>query len=364
MDSEDHISEMVFDETTLKRIAPNHLLIVVRGMILAHSFPVAINTVDIAINQDMKAIKLKDELNVVYLQHCLTALKRQILKLISTAGHGTKKFDSNAMEKLFIPTPPPGLQNQFSTIAEKVEAIKSCYQQSLDDLEILYGALSQKAFKGELDLSRISLNTDDVETPKTAKPLNQGFARQLLAAEILHRHCQHNMTQMKLQKLIYLTEYHAQLDEVQGDYQRQAAGPYDNRIIYGITSGLEKQQWFKTVGHGRNATYSPLAKTGSHKKYLSHWQDRIQKIDELLNLLGTAKPQQCEIVSTLYAAWNDLLIDNEQITDELIIAEASSPERWHQEKAKIEPDKWPKALEWMRAKNLIPTGYGKHTRKL
>lgn len=159
-DSEDHISEKVFDETSLKRIAPGHLLIVVRGMILAHSFPIAINMVDVAINQDMKAIKLKNNLRVTYVQHCLNSLKRKILKLITTAGHGTKKFDSDAMEKLFIPVPPPELQDNFLVIADKIEGIISRYQQSLTDLVNLYGALSQKAFKGELDLSRVPLPDD------------------------------------------------------------------------------------------------------------------------------------------------------------------------------------------------------------
>ena len=47
-DSEDHISESAFTESTLKKICPNHLLIVVRGMILGHSLPIAINAVDIS----------------------------------------------------------------------------------------------------------------------------------------------------------------------------------------------------------------------------------------------------------------------------------------------------------------------------
>lgn len=153
-DATDHISEMVFEETSLKRISSGHLLIVVRGMILAHSFPVAINAVEIAINQDMKAIKPIKGINVVYLQSCLAAQKRQILKLISIAGHGTRKFDAIAMQKLFIPIPPVDKQNQFAIIVEKIESLKFRYQQSLTDLENLYGALSQQAFKGELDLSR------------------------------------------------------------------------------------------------------------------------------------------------------------------------------------------------------------------
>ena len=173
-DSEDHISAKVFDETSLKRIAPGHLLIVVRGMILAHSFPVAINMVDVAINQDMKAIKLKSNIRTAYVFHCLIALKRQILKLITTAGHGTKKFDSDVMVKLLIPVPPPEMQDKFLLIADKIERTKSGYQQGLAELENLYGALSQQAFKGKLDLSRVPM------------PGIQAEAEKYVAAEHVH----------------------------------------------------------------------------------------------------------------------------------------------------------------------------------
>ncbi|MBX9964047.1 MAG: restriction endonuclease subunit S [Burkholderiales bacterium] len=56
-----------------------------------------------------------------------------------------------------LPLPPIHLQKKFSAIVERVEALKSRYQQSLTDLEALYGALSQQAFKGELDVSRVAL---------------------------------------------------------------------------------------------------------------------------------------------------------------------------------------------------------------
>lgn len=165
--SEDHISEKVFDETSLKRIAPGHLLIVVRGMILAHSFPVAINMVDVAINQDMKAIKLKSNIRTAYAFHCLNSLKRQVLKLITTAGHGTKKFDSSVMVKLLIPVPPLELQDSFLLIADKIERVRHLYQQGLKNLDLLYEAVSQQAFKGELDLSRIPIPSIEPEAEKT-----------------------------------------------------------------------------------------------------------------------------------------------------------------------------------------------------
>jgi type I restriction enzyme S subunit len=50
---------------------------------------------------------------------------------------------------------PFQLQNKFAAIVEKVESLKSKYTQNLAELENLYGSLSQRAFKGELDLGRV-----------------------------------------------------------------------------------------------------------------------------------------------------------------------------------------------------------------
>ncbi len=57
---------------------------------------------------------------------------------------------------------------KFVSIVDKVESIKSCYQESLSELETLYGALSQKAFIGELDLSKVPLPDKELnEQPKS-----------------------------------------------------------------------------------------------------------------------------------------------------------------------------------------------------
>ena len=61
------------------------------------------------------------------------------------------------LKETLIPVPPLPLQNQFATIVEKVEALKVKYTQSLTELENLYGSLSQRAFKGELDLSKVNV---------------------------------------------------------------------------------------------------------------------------------------------------------------------------------------------------------------
>jgi type I restriction enzyme S subunit len=76
---------------------------------------------------------------------------------------GMANINAKELQAIPILNPPIELQNQFAAIVEKVEGLKSRYQHSLTDLETLYGALSQKAFKGELDLSRVPLSVAEVE---------------------------------------------------------------------------------------------------------------------------------------------------------------------------------------------------------
>jgi len=69
--------------------------------------------------------------------------------------HLKKSSNLEILRNLDIPTPKLPLQNQFAVITAKVESLKSKYTQSLAELENLYGSLSQRAFKGELDVSKI-----------------------------------------------------------------------------------------------------------------------------------------------------------------------------------------------------------------
>lgn len=109
----------------------------------------------VAFNQQINAIQPAKDVNSLYL-YGLFKLSRAYIQ--SSAAKGMKKIITKGdFEKITFIKPPIELQNQFATIVEKVEALKSRYQQSLYDLESLYGALSQQAFKGELDLSQVPL---------------------------------------------------------------------------------------------------------------------------------------------------------------------------------------------------------------
>jgi type I restriction enzyme S subunit len=121
---------------------------------------------NVAFNQQINAIQPKKDVNPLFLYVLLKISKAYIQ---SHASKGMKKILTKGdFEKITMIKPPVELQNQFATIVEKVDSLKARYQQSLADLESLYGALSQKAFKGELDLSRVPLpveaTTEDTDS--------------------------------------------------------------------------------------------------------------------------------------------------------------------------------------------------------
>lgn len=115
----------------------------------------------VCFNQQINAIQPNKDTNPFYLY---TLFKVQRKYVQSFANKGMKKIITKGdFEKIEMIKPPVDLQNQFGVIVEKVEKIKEQYQQSLTELENLYGAVSQKAFKGELDLDKIPL----IEVPQT-----------------------------------------------------------------------------------------------------------------------------------------------------------------------------------------------------
>jgi type I restriction enzyme, S subunit len=106
-DSIDHVSEAALAETNLKLLPSDTTLIVVRGMILAHTVPVCLARVPVTINQDMKGLRAKGDVTAEFLQWALLAQHSVLLRLVSTAAHGTRKLDIDALGNLQIPVPPP-----------------------------------------------------------------------------------------------------------------------------------------------------------------------------------------------------------------------------------------------------------------
>lgn len=124
-DAEDHVSEAAISNSSLKKIPPGSLLMVVRGMILAHSFPVAISECEVTINQDMKALVIPLELGA-YLLTFMQARKGAFVALVDRSSHGTCKLVSEKLWSYPISLPP--LAEQHRIVAKINELMALCDQ--------------------------------------------------------------------------------------------------------------------------------------------------------------------------------------------------------------------------------------------
>lgn len=135
--SQDRVSEAVFSKTPLRRLPAGTVAVVVRGMILNHTVPISILDVDSAINQDLKALLPRCELDPTFLAAMLRAQHGHLLALVSTAAHGTKKLDSRVLEQIQIPLPPIEEQRRIAAILDQAEMLRAKRREALallDDL--------------------------------------------------------------------------------------------------------------------------------------------------------------------------------------------------------------------------------------
>lgn len=165
------ISNAKYQEVKNYTIYPGDVIVTIMGTIgrsavIPDNIPPAINTKHLA------AITLDTELaNPTFISYSIHSSPYILSQFKSkTRGAIMSGLNLGIIKETKIKRPPIHLQNSFAEIHLSVEKLKSSYEKSLNELETLYRALSQKAFKGELDLSQIPLADieEDVKSEETS----------------------------------------------------------------------------------------------------------------------------------------------------------------------------------------------------
>ncbi len=156
VDSQDHITELAVSESGLVSVPTGAVLIVVRGMILAHSVPVAVTATNVTINQDMKALVPASRTGFEYLLLLLEGIRDVIFECIDSSAHGTRKLDWEDFGRLRVPLPPLKEQEQIvKEVDSRLDVIDRLVKRSTEFAERLTEhrtALISAAVTGKIDV--------------------------------------------------------------------------------------------------------------------------------------------------------------------------------------------------------------------
>ena len=142
-DAIDHVSNAAVGNGT--RLVPSDtLLMVVRGMILAHTFPVALTTSEVAFNQDIKALQAARDFLPDFLLYWLQSRAAEILKLTDVANHGTRRLPTERLFALETPVPPLPEQRKIAAILSAVDAVIKKTEAVIESLQALKKAMMQE----------------------------------------------------------------------------------------------------------------------------------------------------------------------------------------------------------------------------
>ena len=313
----------------------------------------AIADVDLACSQAILGITPSDAIDNEYLYYYLAFIEDKVKDLGQT---GTQTNLSKRLVQDFVLNLPHDVIEQ-----QAIASILSDMDKEIADLEArrdkytqIKSGMMQKLLTGQIRLIH--------KRQARIIPLDA----HIVAGHIVNKlHESRGWGRTKLQKSLHLIGYHCQLD-LGNEYMRNTAGPDDQKLMNYIDQKflnygqVRKVEFRDSVGR-KHYNYVPTAKIDEIEFAFEQYPaDTRNRINGLLAKIKRMDLGCAEIISTLYAVWNNRLIKHEPTSDDLLLADFYA---WSDHKADFSRDMVLKGLDYMRQEGIIPTGWGKYIDK-
>jgi len=295
---------------------------------------------------------------------------RNFIKEQANSTSGLFTLNLTKINNLLLPIVSEKEQKKIVELIDllfnEADFMEKAIDTSLKKAESLRQSILKSAFEGRL-VSYESAITSLFKTPP--KPVNiVGISSTDLHAGIIaltykmhqERGYLDKLNHVKHEKIAHLTESIVGIDLGRAPVQ-DAAGPDDYNHLKKVEHRARMARWFTTEKERIGYRYKPLqgfdrciAKT---KEALG---EHLERVERLVTLMLPMDMERAEIFATTYAAWNNMLIDGLEPTDDDIVYKAR--EEWSSRKLTLERERFFKALEWMREKGIVPSGNGKYVK--
>lgn len=297
-----------------------------------------------------------------WVQYNLHAHAGQQLIKSSTGGTAQPVLNLGDVKNLPIPMPPKAVREKvvanLNAAREGANGLEVLYKQKYESLSDLRQAILQKAFAGKLTSPRVA--------PTKAQAAIAGISATDLHAGVIaiayQKHQGHlkqnTFGHVKAEKIAHLVEARVGIDLGRHPI-KDAAGPNDYPHLMKVEHRANMAGYF-SVKRLADGTYA-FSKKNKFDEIVRRSRaalgERNQAVDSVIDMMLPMDTQQAEILATVFAAWNNLLLDGRSPNEETIVREAR--ENWHPDKLAIDRARFFSAIEWMKKNNVIPNGEGK-----
>ena len=300
-------------------------------------------------------------LDAGYLFHLLLSPRFTGYAVAGSARAGMPKVNREHLFAYRFSLPPVHAQRavaqRLDNLAESTGQLSEIYQRKLAALDELKRSLLHHAFTGQLTASRPKL----APARTWGRPMSptDRHAGVLAIAYKLHADARRTATfgHVKAEKIAHMVEAHLGIDLGRTPV-KDAAGPNDFACRKQVDQHAKHAGQFDFVREeAGNYRFVPLEGLDELVERTRHDLGPLaERVDHLVGLMLPMRTFGAEIFATTYAAWNNLLLDGQPVTEEAIVREAR--ENWHPDKLKIPRDRFFRAIAWMRAHDVTPSGRG------
>lgn len=318
----------------------------------------------VIIGSGINVLRHKPLYDTSFVSYSININRSKIIDRVT--GTTVKHINSKELSEIMINIPKnKEEQTAIATILTDTDKEIADLEAKRDKYRLLKSGMMQKLLTGQIRLTKPLTNVVHL-VPESSAAREIPVDAHILAGHIVNRLWQSKgWGRTKLQKSLHLIGYCVQLN-LGNEYIRNTAGP-DDQLLMNYIDRKFKQYRHVNIKKERRSdgtvhySYIPTPLIQELEMAYEQYPQIIREhIDVLLDKLSTMNLAGAEILSTLYAVWNNRIIKGEQITDDLLLADFYA---WSQHKADFEERRVRKALDYMRKENIVPIGWGKYIDK-
>lgn len=160
-DTQDKLTDNAVQESSTNYVEAGALLMVVRSGILQRTIPIAINTVEVTLNQDMKALRFNERMDPEYAANYIFGNTPSLLLEWTKEGATVESIEQEYLANDLIPVPPKQEQFEINKKIKKqmtiFEALESKALKGIQLLQERRTALISAAVTGKVDVRGFNL---------------------------------------------------------------------------------------------------------------------------------------------------------------------------------------------------------------